>query len=58
MDDTFQIIRARESGKAMYVGHIAGTMSAFDRRPSARVLNVDTSTNMPVTIDVYSTSNL
>ena len=42
----------------MYVGHIAGTMSVFDRRPSARVVNFDNTTNMPVTIDVYSTKNL
>jgi hypothetical protein len=42
----------------MYVGHVAGTMSAFDRDPSLRVVNVDLTTNMPVSIDVYTTSNL
>jgi hypothetical protein len=51
-------MRARESGKAINVSHIAGTTSAFDRKPSVRVVNVDLTTNLPVTIDVYTTTNL
>jgi len=52
--DGFQLQRNPETGKAFGVSQIAGTFSNFDRNPSARSIQMDLATNLPVQIDVFT----
>ena len=47
-----------ETGKAFAVTQIAGTLSNFDRNPSARLVQMDVNTNLPVKIDVFEASDV
>ena len=56
--DAFQIIRSETEGNPINVASVVGGLNRYESDPSVRVINIETSSSLPVTIDVYKSTNI
>jgi hypothetical protein len=51
--DSFQIIRSETEGNPVNVSSISGGLNRYDSDPSVRLINLETKSSLPVTIEVF-----